>query len=136
ISNARWVGADFRQMLLKAGPQAGASEIIVRAADGYTDSFPLDAGLNNECVLAYQMNGVPLPQRHGYPARLLVPGIYGMKNCKWLTEVELVGFDYKGYWEGQGWSDTAIYQTMSRIDYPNTEEIPAKAIYIGGVAFA
>jgi hypothetical protein len=87
-------------------------------------------------VLVYEMNGAPLTQKHGYPARLLVPGIYGMKNCKWITQVELVNYDYKGYWESQGWSDTALYQTLSRIDYPDTNRIPAQPIYIGGVAFA
>jgi DMSO/TMAO reductase YedYZ molybdopterin-dependent catalytic subunit len=136
IGNAKWKGVSFRDLLLRAKPRDGVGDVIVRGADGYTDSFPISVAMDNEVVLAYEMNGAPLPQRHGYPARLLVPGIYGMKNCKWITEVELVNSDYKGYWEGQGWSDTAIYQTMSRIDYPNSLSIPLKPIYIGGVAFA
>ena len=136
IGNAKWKGVSFRDLLLRAKPRDGVVDVIVRGADGYTDSFPISVAMDNEVVLAYEMNGAPLPQRHGYPARLLVPGIYGMKNCKWITEVELVNSDYKGYWEGQGWSDTAIYQTMSRIDYPNTLNVPAGPLYIGGVAFA
>jgi DMSO/TMAO reductase YedYZ molybdopterin-dependent catalytic subunit len=136
IGNAKWKGVDFASLLSKAKPQQGVVDVIVRAADGYSDSFPIDVALNNECVLAYEMNGQPLVTKHGYPARLLVPGIYGMKNCKWITEVELVNVDYKGYWEAQGWSDTAIYQTLSRIDYPNEGQIPAKPIYIGGIAWA
>jgi DMSO/TMAO reductase YedYZ molybdopterin-dependent catalytic subunit len=136
IGNTKWKGVSFRDLLLRAKPQDVVVDVIVRGADGYTDSFPISVAMDNEVVLAYEMNGGPLPQRHGYPARLLVPGIYGMKNCKWITEVELVSSDYKGYWEGQGWSDTAIYQTMSRIDYPNSRNVEAKPLYIGGVAFA
>lgn len=135
IGNAKWKGVSFRDLLTRAKPQNGVVDVIVRGADGYTDSFPLEVAMDNEVVLAYEMNGAALTQKHGYPARLLVPGIYGMKNCKWITEVELVTNDYMGYWEGQGWSDTAHYQTMSRIDYPN-RNVPAGPIYIGGVAFA
>ncbi|HKP52920.1 MAG TPA: molybdopterin-dependent oxidoreductase [Chloroflexia bacterium] len=136
IGNAKWKGVDFGEMVKKAKPRNEATEIIVRGADGYTDSFPLTAALENQCVLVYEMNGAPLTLKHGYPARLLVPGIYGMKNCKWITEVELANYDYKGYWESQGWSDTAPYMTMSRIDFPDKDNIEAKPVYISGVAFA
>jgi DMSO/TMAO reductase YedYZ molybdopterin-dependent catalytic subunit len=136
IGNATWKGVDFATLLRKAGPKSGAVDVITRAVDGYADSIPLDIALNSGCVLAYEMNGQPLVQKHGFPARLLVPNIYGMKNCKWINEVELVNYDFMGYWEAQGWSDTAVYQTMSRIDYPDKNSIPAKPIYIGGVAFA
>ena len=136
IGNANWKGVNFADLLQKAGPQAGVVDVVVRGADGYSDSFPLEAGLKNECVLVYEMNGKPLTAKHGYPVRLLVPGIYGMKNCKWITDVELVDNDFKGYWESQGWSDTAPYQTMSRIDYPDKANIKAEPVYIGGVAFA
>jgi DMSO/TMAO reductase YedYZ molybdopterin-dependent catalytic subunit len=136
IGNARWKGVNFAELIKRAGPQKGVVDVIVRGADGYADSFPIEAALNNECVLVYQMNGAALTQKHGYPARLLVPGIYGMKNCKWITQVELVNDDFKGYWESQGWSDVAHYQTLSRIDYPDSNRIPAKPIYVGGVAFA
>lgn len=136
IGNARWKGVDFGEMLKKAGPKGEATEIIVRGADGYADSFTLKAGLENQCVLVYEMNGAPLTHKHGFPARLLVPGIYGMKNCKWITEVELTNYDFKGYWESQGWSDTAPYLTMSRIDFPSSSNIEAKPTYITGVAFA
>lgn len=136
IGNGSWKGVDFGEMLRKAKPKAGATELIVRAADGYSDSFPLDIALNSGVVLAYEMNGQSLVQKHGYPTRLLVPNIFGMKNCKWITEVEVANYDYKGYWESQGWSDVAHYQTMSRIDYPGSDSIQAKPIYIGGVAFA
>ena len=136
IGNARWKGVSFLDLLQRAKPQAGVADVVVRAVDGYSDSFPIDVALKNDCVLAYEMNGKPLVQKHGYPARLLVPNIYGMKNCKWITEVELVNYDFKGYWEAQGWSDSAHYQTMSRIDYPDKNSIPAQPIYVGGIAFA
>jgi DMSO/TMAO reductase YedYZ molybdopterin-dependent catalytic subunit len=136
IGNATWRGVDFSAMVRKAKPKKGAVDIICRAADGYADSFPLDVALNNECMLVYEMNGQPLTDKHGFPARLLVPNIYGMKNVKWITEVEAVNFDFKGYWEAQGWSDVAIYNTLSRIDYPNKGRIDAKPLYVGGVAFA
>ena len=136
IGNARWRGVSFPELLKRAKPKAGAVDIIVRGADGYTDSFTVDAGLNNNGLLAYEMNGAPLNNKHGYPLRLLIPGIFGMKNCKWITEVELVPNDYKGYWESQGWSDTAPYLTMSRIDYPSRPSIEAGPLFIGGIAFA
>ncbi|HEX8597450.1 MAG TPA: molybdopterin-dependent oxidoreductase [Chloroflexia bacterium] len=136
IGNATWRGVDFSAMVRKAKPRKGTVDIICRAADGYADSFPLDVALNNECMLVYEMNGQPLTDKHGYPARLLVPNIYGMKNVKWITEVEAVNLDFKGYWEAQGWDDVADYNTLSRIDYPNKGRIDAKPLYIGGVAFA
>jgi DMSO/TMAO reductase YedYZ molybdopterin-dependent catalytic subunit len=136
IGNGRWKGVDFAELVKRARPAANATEVIVRGADGYSDSFPLKAALENKCILVYEMNGAPLTHKHGFPARLLIPGIYGMKNCKWITEVEFVDYDFKGYWQSRGWSDPAPYQTMSRIDFPNENNIPAKPIYISGVAFA
>lgn len=136
IGNARWKGVNFADLLERAKPKSGAVDLLFRCVDGYTDSIPLHVAQANQCFLAYEMNGSPLVARHGYPVRLLVPGIYGMKNVKWLTQVELVNYDYKGYWESQGWSETAEYQTMSRIDYPLQGSIPAKPIYVSGIAFA
>jgi DMSO/TMAO reductase YedYZ molybdopterin-dependent catalytic subunit len=136
IGNGRWRGVSFADLLKRAKPQQGAVDIVVKGADGYTDSFTVDAGLNNNGLLAYEMNGAPLNQKHGYPLRLLIPGIFGMKNCKWITEVELVNNDHKGYWQRQGWSDPAPYLTMSRIDFPDKSGIEAKPLYIGGIAFA
>jgi hypothetical protein len=84
------------------------------------------------------MNGVTLPQGHGYPARLLVPGIYGMKHVKWITQIEVVNTDYQGYWQQNGWSDEATVRMTSRIDVPLPDtSIPAnKPTYIAGVAFS
>jgi hypothetical protein len=84
------------------------------------------------------MNGVPLPQGHGFPARLLVPGIYGMKHVKWITRIEVVNTDFQGYWQQRGWSDPAPIRLTSRIDTPLIgSTLPAnKPTYIAGVAFS
>lgn len=136
IGDATWKGVSFADLINKAKPQSGVVDVVVRGADGYADSFPMEVALKNDCLLVYEMNGQPLTTKHGYPARLLVPNIYGMKNCKWITEVELVNNDFKGYWESQGWDDVAVYNTLSRIDNPGSGNIPAKPLYVGGVAFA
>lgn len=138
ISNGTWKGVPLRAILEKAGIKPGATELILRARDGYSDSFPLAAALQDGTILAYEMNGQPLAKQHGFPARVLVTGIYGMKNVKWLSELEVADYDYKGYWESRGWSDTAIYKTFSRIDVPRAGA-PLRAgarTWIAGVAFA
>ena len=92
--------------------------------------------MSPENLLVYSMDGDPLLPEHSAPARLLIPGIYGMKNVKWLTKVELVTTDYLGYWQQRGWSDTAFYQTMSRMDVPLHKDLKAGPQEIAGVAFA
>src|SRR3982074_928326 len=83
------------------------------------------------------MNGEPLRNEHGFPARLLIPGIYGMKNVKWLTGITIVNSDFLGFWQSQGWDDLAPYQTESRIDVPRGRETLAVGpLSVGGVAFA
>lgn len=136
ISNALWKGAPLRDLLNRAGIKTGATELILRARDGYSDSFPLHKALAEGTILAWEMNGVSLPKQHGFPARVIVPGIYGMKNVKWLTELEIADYDYKGYWESRGWSDEAIYKTMSRIDVPAAGQVDPHSPYLGGIAFA
>jgi DMSO/TMAO reductase YedYZ molybdopterin-dependent catalytic subunit len=77
-----------------------------------------------------------LPKEHGYPARLLIPGIYGMKNVKWITRIELVDYDFKGFWAKQGWDDAAPYHTATRIDVPaNRAQIGTGEVVLGGVTF-
>jgi hypothetical protein len=84
------------------------------------------------------MNGETLPQGHGYPARLLVPGIYGMKHVKWITRIEVVDTDYQGYWQQSGWSDSAPIRMTARIDTPLTGATLSanKLTYVAGVAFS
>ena len=136
ISNGHWRGVRLKDLLNPAGIKPGAVEVILRAADGYSDSFPLKKGLEDGVLVVYEMNGKPLVKEHGAPARLIVPGIYGMKNVKWVTSIELADYDYKGYWEVRGWSDEAIYKTMSRIDVPHGQVKVGARTWIAGVAFA
>ena len=136
VGNSVWTGVRLRDLLERAGVRPEASELVLRAADNYSDSFPLDAALYEETILAYLQNGEPLTPDHGYPARLLVPGIYGMKNVKWLTRIELVDEDYRGYWQKRGWSDRAVVRTMSRIDTGVATPTGDGRVAIGGVAFA
>jgi DMSO/TMAO reductase YedYZ molybdopterin-dependent catalytic subunit len=135
--NAHWKGVRLVELLSRAGLKPGVRKVVFYADDGYTDSIALDVALRPDTLLAYEMNGEPLPKEHGYPARLLIPGIYGMKNVKWITRIELVDYDFKGYWMQRGWSDAAPYQTSTRIDVPaNRAQLPTGAVALGGVTFA
>lgn len=139
ISNAGWRGVRLGDLLRRAGVRPGAVDLKLSAGDGYTESFPIGIALaTSPAVLAvYEMNGEPLNDKHGFPVRLLVPNIYGMKNVKWVTKLEVIGFDYLGYWQERGWSDVATVQTMSRIDFPRAgQTLPAGPLRAGGVAFA
>jgi DMSO/TMAO reductase YedYZ molybdopterin-dependent catalytic subunit len=135
--NAHWKGVRLVEILSRAGLKDGIRKVVFHAEDGYTDSIPLDAALRPDALLAYEMNGQPLPREHGYPARLLIPGIYGMKNVKWITEIELVDYDFKGFWAKQGWEDNAPYHTASRIDVPANRALAGPGqISLAGVSFA
>ncbi len=136
IGNSVWTGVRLSELLNQAGVQEGANELILRAADNYADSFPLDAAMRDATIVAYLQNGEPLTQSHGFPARVLVPGIYGMKNVKWVLEIELTNQDYQGYWQTRGWSDTAIVKTLSRIDTAEATQLEDGSYAIGGIAYA
>lgn len=138
ISTGEWTGFPLRDLLADAGVRSGVVKVVLRASDDYSDSIPLDAALDPDTILVYDLDGQPLPKEHGFPLRLIVPGIYGMKNVKWITSIELVNTDYKGYWQQQGWSDIATVQTMSRIDTPRSHNRVSSGAdtLIGGVAFS
>jgi DMSO/TMAO reductase YedYZ molybdopterin-dependent catalytic subunit len=137
MSSARFTGVSLADVLNRAGIQHGASELIFHAADGYSDSLHLSQALDPRSLVVYLINGAPLPQPHGYPARLLVPGLYGMKNCKWLTSVELGSGSYTGYWEQQGWTREARVKMTARIDVPHDGDLlVARPTYIAGVAYS
>jgi DMSO/TMAO reductase YedYZ molybdopterin-dependent catalytic subunit len=112
--------------------------VVLYADDGYSDSIHLSKALEPTTLVAVRMNGQTLPQGHGFPARLLVPGIYGMKHVKWITHIEVVNTDYQGYWQVRGWSDAAPIRLTSRIDTPLIGSTLAahKPTYIAGVAFS
>jgi DMSO/TMAO reductase YedYZ molybdopterin-dependent catalytic subunit len=137
MSNALFAGASLADLLQRAGIAAGASELIFAAADGYSDSIPLSLALDPRSLIVYEINGEPLPVSHGFPARLLVPGLYGMKNGKWLTSLTLGTGGYTGYWEERGWTRTARVKTTARIDQPaDGDTLPSRAGFIAGVAYA
>jgi hypothetical protein len=135
--NAAWRGVKLKYLLEQAGVHTDAYKAVFSAADDYKDSVLLQNALHPDALLAWEMNGAPLKREHGYPARLLIPGIYGMKNVKWLTGISIVANDFKGFWQNQGWDDAAPYQTESRIDVPHSRDtLSAGPLSVGGVAFA
>jgi DMSO/TMAO reductase YedYZ molybdopterin-dependent catalytic subunit len=133
IGTALWRGVKLKQLLEKAAVKPGVVDVVLRARDDYSDSIPLDRAMADGTLLVYEMNGEPLTPEHGSPLRLLVPGIYGMKNVKWITRIEAVDFDFKGYWQRRGWDDRAEYKTMSRIDVPDSQVKSETSI--AGIAF-
>jgi hypothetical protein len=113
---------------------AGTVELAFGSVEGYTTSIPV-TDLDRPAWLVWLMNGVALPAEHGYPVRLLVPGRYGMKNPKWITSIDFVDTPVTGYWDQQGWSKQAPYQTNTLVHYP-INDVPAGAIVASGTAFA
>jgi len=114
-SNAMWTGVPLADLLTAARPAGTPAEVLLTAADGYTDTFSFAKAMDPTTLLAYQMNGVDVPDRHGFPVRLVVPGMYGEKNLKWITKVEVVTEEAKGFYEKQGWGPDFVVPTRSRI---------------------
>ena len=138
ISTALWTGVPLRDLLARAQPKPATYDVKLTSVDGYTDSIRIEKAMEPDTIVAYLMNGVTIPQDHGYPARLLVPNIYGMKNVKWLKSIECVTFDYLGYWMERGWSDLAVVNTNTRIDTPSraVKWDGTSKVLIAGIAFA
>jgi DMSO/TMAO reductase YedYZ molybdopterin-dependent catalytic subunit len=140
VGHARWLGVPARALLEEAGARRGdADQLVGRSTDGYTCGFPLDAAYDRECLVAVGMNGQPLPLRHGFPARLVTPGLYGyIGSTKWLTELEVTTFAaFDQYWVRRGYADRAPVKTMTRIDTPRSaEQVEAGPVAVGGVAWA
>ncbi len=114
ISTAQWTGVKLKDVLAMAGVQASADYVVFRAVDGYDVGIPMDSAMLDGTLLAYEMNGSPLPTDHGSPLRAIVPGLYGMMNCKWIVSIEAVSGVYQGYWQVRGWENDAHYQTGVR----------------------
>jgi DMSO/TMAO reductase YedYZ molybdopterin-dependent catalytic subunit len=123
IGTALWKGVRLKDILEKAKILPGVQYIVFRCSDGYDVGIPLNKGLMNETILAYEMNLAPLTSKHGFPVRAIVPGLYGMMNPKWITEIELVDKVYEGYWQRNGWSNIAEYNTGSSIVIPGQAPI-------------
>jgi DMSO/TMAO reductase YedYZ molybdopterin-dependent catalytic subunit len=131
ISTAEWTGVPLADLFAEAGIDPAAVDLKFSAADDYTESIPAALLKDRDILLVVGMNGEPLPDDHGFPARLIVPPIYGMKNVKWIHKIEAVDSDYMGYWQERGWSDTAIYQIWGRIDYPRNKLVPGPTVACG-----
>ena len=141
VGNAVWTGVPLVDLLDRAGVQAGASQVVGRSVDDWTAGFPtgvLRDGRN--AILAVGMNGEPLPTRHGFPARLVVAGLYGYVSAvKWVEEIHLTTWDgFDGYWVPRGWSKRGPMKTQSRIDVPGGGERPVAGVTtaIAGIAWA
>lgn len=135
ISTALWTGVPLKAILDGAGIEAGATEVVFRAAGGYSDSIPAEQAMDESTLIAIGMNGRVLPRAHGYPARLLSTGTYGYKNPKWLTGIEVVAAPYQGFWQQRGWDKEGRVNTMSRIDVPEPGPV-GDTVTIAGIAFA
>ncbi len=138
ISNGSWRGVPLVSLLELTGVPAGASQMVFECADGYTESLDLAQGLNPGTLLALRLDGHPLPAEHGYPARILAPGLYGMKNPKWVTGIRFIQGSYAGYWEQQGWNPAALPRTFSRFDFPaaSGQLSGGRRYLLSGVAYA
>lgn len=141
VGNALWGGVPLRRLLDRAGVQDGATQIVGRAVDGFTVGFPTAYALadERESLVAVTMNGERLPAEHGFPARLIVPGLFGYVSAtKWLAEIELTTLEaFDAYWVPLGWAKEGPILTQSRIDTPrNGDQVSAGAVPIAGVAWA
>jgi len=136
ISNGSWKGPRVSDVLALTSVPSNASWMLMESADGYTESFQL-RDLTADHLLATQLNGAPLTSMHGFPARFIFPGRYGMKQPKWVTRISFSASDKPGYWENNGWDERAIVKTMSRIDRPSDGvALAAGSVQFGGIAFA
>jgi DMSO/TMAO reductase YedYZ molybdopterin-dependent catalytic subunit len=141
VGNALWSGVRLRDLLARAGVRAGATQIVGRSVDGFTVGFPTEWAMDpaREPMIALGMNGVPLPIEHGFPARLIVPGLFGYVSAtKWLTEIELTTLEaFDAYWVPLGWAKEGPILTQSRIDVPRPgSSVAAGPVAIAGVAWA
>lgn len=137
LGNAQWRGISLKKLLQDAGAEPDmARDVVFRAADGYDDSIPFSRAMQDDVMLAYLMNGEKLPKEHGFPLRLIVPGLYGIKNVKWITSIEVYNGDYKGYWQRRGWTDEGRIKIFSRIDSPgHYQPLTGSAQHFRGIAF-
>ena len=139
IGNAKWLGASLASLLRAARPRAGADQLLCTSTDGFTSGTPLATVLDGrDALLAVAMNGAPLPVAHGFPVRMVTPGLYGYVSAtKWVTDIKVTTFrgNY-AYWAQRGWSQQAPIKTESRIDVPGGGSVSAGQQQVAGVAWA
>ena len=149
IGTALWKGIQLKDLLDRAKVMPGAKYIVFRCSDGYDVGIPMENGMMDGTLLTYAMNLAPLTTAHGFPVRAIVPGLYGMMNPKWITEIEIVDSVYEGYWQRNGWTNNADVHTNSCIVIPGQAPIrhrfrkldetpniaPGEKAPIAGIAF-
>lgn len=138
ISTATWRGARLIDVFdLAGGLGPSVVAVLATAADEYTSALPLEAATDPDTLVVYQMNGAPLPSSHGFPARLLVPGRYGLKSAKWIVQLSAVSQPVVDWYGQRNWNREGIVRTMARIDLPaNGAQLPAGPQTIAGIAYA
>ena len=141
VSNAKWLGASYGALIRAAGPLRGADQLLYTSVDGFTVGTPLAVVLDTqrESFIAVAMNGAALPTEHGFPARLVVPGLYGyVSACKWVVDIEVTTFAAaQAYWVPRGWSQLGPIKTQSRIDVPaGGSSVKEGRVAVAGVAWA
>ncbi len=135
IGNAKWTGTLLKPLLERVQPAGTATHVAIYAADGFSSGHPIERIWNETNFLAYQMNGDPLPPQHGYPARIFIPGKFGMKQPKWVQRIEFINHHYTGYWERQGWSDDAERWAQARFtDLQDGARLSGRNIEFAGYA--
>jgi DMSO/TMAO reductase YedYZ molybdopterin-dependent catalytic subunit len=138
--NALWLGYPVRELLAEAKPLAGADMVLSKSHDGWTASTPLSAltDPHREALLAIGMNGEPLPIEHGFPVRMVVPGLYGFVSAtKWVTSLRVTTYaEEQAYWTPLGWSPKGPIKLASRIDVPRKSTVDAGMVVVAGVAWA
>jgi DMSO/TMAO reductase YedYZ molybdopterin-dependent catalytic subunit len=140
VGNALWLGASLRSLLQEAGIRAGANQLFCTSSDGFTSGSPVQIAMDGrDAMLAVAMNGTALPVEHGFPVRMVVPGLYGyVSACKWITDIEVTTYESNvAYWAQRGWSQQAPIKTESRIDVPSgSNQIKTGSTVVAGVAWA
>ena len=138
ISNTVWTGLPLTEVFEALGVEVPPTtlELVMTCADGYSTSLPI-GDLDEPVWLVWLMNGEPLPAAHGYPARMLVPGRYGMKNPKWILDLQFSDLHYTGFWEEYGWSYEAVYKPNALVRHPDRSvSVAAGPVIVQGTAFA
>ena len=138
LSTANWTGVPLKDLIaLAGGLKDGVQGFAILSVDEFSAGLPVDVAMDPNTLVVYDMNGTVLPREHGYPARLLVPGRYGMKNPKWIAAIRPMNQEYAGWYEQRGWNKDAIVKTMARIDLPvDGSTLPAGDQPVAGVAYA
>jgi DMSO/TMAO reductase YedYZ molybdopterin-dependent catalytic subunit len=131
ISNALWKGVRLKDLLEKAQVKPEGVYVVFTCADGYDVGIPMERALLDGTILVYEMNGVPLPTEHGRPVRAIVPGLYGMMNAKWVTDIEVVDKVHQGFWQRRGWTNDARYHTQSTIVVPGNSPVRDRFVELG-----